>query len=194
MQQVWRIYGNEIIAALILFAIIASGLWFVIAKRHPRTRWEKYLRSLGYIVLVIGFVVTSYITLRKPLSISGRSMDFDVLGTFSDVTHGYTPIGQVLGNLLLLSWLGWALAALGVRLHRALMVGMAVSVLIELIQFAMGDGRVASLADVLFNVVGIAPAWMLGSALKPTTQRQVDISDDSSGIIGQTSGENVRTP
>ena len=165
MQQIWRIYGAEIAVAAIAFAVAMGLIWVRSVKRPKGERARPMLTDVARAVLIIGAGATLYLTLLQPLPFSERALDLDVWGNARSVIAGTFPLGELVGNLLALTWLGWGLAALGVGFGRTVLVAAGVSIAIETLQYLAADGRVSSLFDVLLNTAGAVPAWLLAFAL-----------------------------
>lgn len=180
MDQVWRIYGSEMTLAALIFGVAAVALWVWAARRRPPgERWTAWLRAVAALVLATGAAITAYLTLGQPLAAADRVIDLDVVKTVSDLANGFVPYGQLLGNLVMLTWLGWALAVLRVRLLRTVAAGMTTSLLIEIAQYVLGTGRVSSLSDVILNTLGVIPAWVLGRALLADRSTDADADADA---------------
>ncbi len=78
---------------------------------------------------------------------------------------GETGTADVILNILLFIPLGVALRQAGVRRPSAVLLGLAVSVTVELLQATAIPGRDASLSDVLTNTAGTAAGVWLSQAL-----------------------------
>jgi glycopeptide antibiotics resistance protein len=88
-----------------------------------------------------------------------------IVATFRDGGIGFGVV-QLVGNLLLLLPLGALLpvALPGARLRDAVLVALAVSLTIELVQWRVAAGRMADVDDVWLNTVGAALGWLTSRA------------------------------
>jgi glycopeptide antibiotics resistance protein len=84
-----------------------------------------------------------------------------IVATFRDGGLAFGVV-QLVGNLLLLLPLGALLpvALPGARLRDAVLVALAVSLTIELVQWRVAAGRMADVDDVWLNTVGAALGWL----------------------------------
>ena len=85
------------------------------------------------------------------------------LSPVSCLVCGDQGLQDVLQNVLLLVPLGFFLGLAGIRPGRAALAGLALSVIVETLQYFVVTGRDAAISDVITNTAGTA----LGAALAP---------------------------
>lgn len=141
--------------AAILAATAIAGIVFVVR----RARALPVRTAVVAIVGAVWLAATLFMTLRPgpgigvrvnldPLSFAGRASEVDAVlnvGVF-------VPFGVLL-------------AAAGVRLLGALLLGLGVSLFIEVAQYLGNVGRTADINDLITNVSGAAIGWGVGWAI-----------------------------
>lgn len=92
-----------------------------------------------------------------------RFLDLHLLRTLRSSLTNQIMFTQMVGNLLLLLWLGFLLpiAFESVKPWMAVVISGLVSIGIETVQYVIAVGRVSSLSDVFFNTVGAAVGAVL---------------------------------
>jgi len=165
--QYERLYGNQ----AILIAII-GGLGLVVAivaatlssSPGPSRRRRQRLACLA-VFSAAGALLTAVVALT-PGSLVGRALELNILGAFarSGGSNGYSVYSQMVGNVLMLTWVGLFLPALFRRLTfgSTVLQTFALSVGIEVSQYVFALGRVASVQDLALNVIGGIGAAALG--------------------------------
>ena len=156
-------------AAALPLALLLGGLLIRWRERAGIARREAHRRSWAEVGLVYGTAPWLWLTMLPASSTAGhRALSLVPLRDLATM-----PRYQVLGNLLVLA----ALGIFGpIRFHalatvpRVVLAAGAASTLIELAQYALALGRVASIDDVLLNTAGAALAALL---TRPLWRRRV---------------------
>jgi VanZ family protein len=124
-------------------------------------------RAAGLTLAVFGLVFVLLLTLWPAPQEAKRSQ----LTPIWCIVCGAVGVQDVLQNLLMLLPFGLGLGLLGWRAARATMVGLAIGLAIELLQYAVIPGRDASLSDVVTNTLGTTlgalVAWRIDWLLHP---------------------------
>lgn len=165
MTQYIRVYGGyaAIISSIALLGVIAVPFvsWF--ARRHRRPL-ATVVTGLMWLLCLICTLTVIVITLA-PTAATGRTMDLVPFSTIVQMVTQPTCTTwlQLLGNVLLLSWIGLIVPVLSGRADvKALTIaGAAVSIAIELLQWFVADGRATTFDDVMLNTIGVwIGAWV----------------------------------
>jgi hypothetical protein len=169
MTQAWRAF-HELVPVLVVL-VIAAGCLFLLLPRLS----DRGMRRVGVAAAGLWFAAVCLITLHpRPaiLTVDGSTRPVDLV-PFRSVydllfsADANTSAGQVLGNLVLFAPIGvlapiiWPVARAAGR--NALLTGVGLAVLIEVSQWAMASGRVASIDDVLLAGVGTCLGYLLGA-------------------------------
>ena len=176
-------YGTVILltVATIPLAVLVARLLVRWRERAGLPRGEARRRSWGEVGLVHGTVPWLWLTMLPEGPSGDRALSLVPLRDLATM-----PRYQVLGNLLVLAALGLCgplrfRALAGVT--RVLLAAGAVSTLIEVSQYVLALGRVASVDDVLLNTAGATLAALIG---RPLWRRR-------SGQSGLTSNSKARS-
>ena len=168
LTQYEQLFGAQAIviaigAGLALVAAIAVATLSLPtgpARRHRRRLAALAVASVGA-ALLTAFVA---LTPRYGPDIT-RVFELNVLGEYARPGGaGYTTSSQVLGNLLMLTWIGLLLPGLFPRLtyRSTVPLTFAVSAVIEACQYAFATGRIASTQDLALNTLGGVVAAVIG--------------------------------
>lgn len=166
MVQYARIYGGYavLVAAAMLLCFIVILVFTAMARRRGRAAIV-FVRGLLWLFAIACAATVVVITLL-PTASRGRTLDLVPLRTVAQMIAtptSTTPL-QLFGNVALLSWLGFCLPLLFKRLdsiRTVTIIGIVVSVLIETTQWVTGNGRAATLDDVILNSIGVwLGAWL----------------------------------
>ncbi|MER5318115.1 VanZ family protein [Streptosporangium roseum] len=157
MHQVWHVWGNIIIAAVLAvpLALIAARL---LALRRIRGGHPFPVRTaVADVGMVAGTAPWIWMILTPGTGGSGLSLvPLRDLWTVLQ-GPGETAFVQVGGNLLVFAALGALLPVRSARsasLVRVAAVAAAASLAVELLQYGLRLGRVSSVDDVLVNTAG----------------------------------------
>ena len=165
--QYERLYGNQAVVIAIIgglglaIAIVAATLS---TMPGPSRRCRQRRASLA-VFCAAGALLTAVVALT-PGSLVGRTLELNILGAFarSGGSNGYSVYSQMLGNVVMLTWVGLFLPALARRLTfgSTVLLTLVLSAGIEASQYAFALGRVASVQDLALNVIGGIGAAALG--------------------------------
>ncbi len=157
MRQVWILWGNVIIAAVLAVPLALLAVWFL-ARRRARDGHPLPVRTAAAdIAMVTGTAPWIWMILTPTTSPSTVDLvPFEDLWT---LFHGSaeTAFVQVAGNLLVFAALGALLPVRSARfasLARVAGVAAGASCAVELLQYGLRLGRVSSVDDVLINAAG----------------------------------------
>lgn len=165
MRELWRLFGTELLWITIpgLLAI-AFG-----ASRLRRGARPQNIQIVARTLIVVGALVAGAM-LFSPVSKTthARFLDLDLLSTLHASFHNRVMFSQMVGNLLLLSWLGFLLplAFRGVRPWMSAVAVLLASAAIETVQYVIAVGRVSSVSDVFFNTIGGVVGAVLAAPLR----------------------------
>lgn len=189
MVQYARMYGGLaiVIGALALSAILIVALAGAWASRGGRRPSFSPLRGALWVLAATCACATYVITLF-PFNGWGSEISLMPFATLvqmvSDPTA--TTVLQLLGNVLLLSWVGLLLPALAARAQSIAMItlaGAGISVLIETLQYVTSSGRVTTVDDVILNTVGVLVGALIGvGKVAPRVRRLADGQPGRHGI------------
>lgn len=160
-DQGTRAVGEEAFAVLVMSA--ALGLAFVLTVAVARGRQVPWSRGSLVRVAMLGLVsawslALASLTLR-PMPLGGRSTSLVPLSDVMDLLTGSVdvsvPATQILGNIALFVPFGLlAPLAFGWAVGRTLLATTSIALGVEVLQFVMATGRVASIDDVLLAALG----------------------------------------
>lgn len=182
---------RELGSAAVVGALIVGALTVVAALLRAerwRSRRERIVRVAMWFIAGFGAGLTIAVTLLPyGAPAPERYVSLDLAGDLAAIAQSFPSWGetaQLVINLLLLSWLAFAIPLLAPRwrVRETAVLSLVVAVLIEVAQWLLPTGRVASLTDVLVNSLGAAlvagvtvhwvrprlEAWMQPSADVPT--------------------------
>jgi hypothetical protein len=148
------------VTVLVIGIVVAVVVASRIETGHHRRRAIR--KSTIASVALLGASFTWLAALTPVGEGTGRYLDMSPMGSF----HADNPLAlsHLTGNLLLLTWVGLCLPALLPSLTWKRTVGAvaALSIAIEVAQYAVAMGRVASIQDFILNVTGGAIAALIG--------------------------------
>ncbi|MFI5841019.1 VanZ family protein [Catenuloplanes sp. NPDC051500] len=183
-MSVWREWGGVVLVAFALIpvaAIVATGL-AALRMRHgvPRTTaWRNSAAEIGILITTVPWVWM----ILTPRDAPGQVFLIPFTDLPNQAAEGLGFLAyQVGGNLLVFAGLGalapirWpALRSAG----RVLLLGAVCSATVEILQYALDLGRVASIDDVLVNATGAGLAalasrrWWVAGDLSRLSDRSV---------------------
>lgn len=177
-MQYLRLLGPVIVGATLTGGLLAAVIAALGGAGQGRPRSVALLRVLLSFLLGAGAALTLAITLLpQGAPAPARHLSVDVA---QDLRHMFidfpssTSVLQVLINVALLAWLGALppLLSARVRLRHAVLMCLAGSLTIEVLQLVLLTGRAATLADVALNVLGGALAALISiTLLRPRLRR-----------------------
>jgi glycopeptide antibiotics resistance protein len=139
LHGVWLIATATLSAALVLVAVVGrTTLRPTDGARHQKSR------SVGGLVFSIGSVLVATLV---PVT---RRGDSNLLLNPTDGIDGL----DVLGNLMLFVPFGAFLHLMGASKRITILVAAAFSIIIEILQFFLIQGRSTATSDLILNVVG----------------------------------------
>ncbi|MET3807673.1 glycopeptide antibiotics resistance protein [Nakamurella sp. UYEF19] len=155
MRELWRLFGTELtwIALPVLLVVVSTAIRM--RSQALALNLRTGARSLiAVISLIAGAMLFSPVTRTT----HARFLDLQLLSTLRSSLTNRIMFTQMVGNLLLLVWLGFLLpiAFEKVRPWMAVVISGLVSIAIETVQYVIAVGRVSSVSDVAFNTVGAA--------------------------------------
>jgi glycopeptide antibiotics resistance protein len=166
VHQIWLAVRAPLGVALLVLVplslVIVTGL--ALRERVP-VRWRGALRTgldAGAVVVALGMVAA--LTLAPsayPLHAVNLVPFRDVLAALRAGDDATRSAVNCAGNAALFVPLGLAVAASRRRpsLPRTLLVCAAVSLLVEVLQYATPVGRIADVTDVAMNITGASMGW-----------------------------------
>ncbi len=171
MTQYERLLGAQAIVIAIGagLALVAAIVVATLTSPPGPARRRRRRRAALAVVSAAAAILTAFVALtpRYGPDIT-RVFELNPLGEYARPGGaGYTTSGQVLGNLLMLTWIGLLLPGLFRRLTYRSTVALtfAVSAVIEACQYAFAMGRIASTQDLALNTLGGIVAAVIGVKL-----------------------------
>lgn len=183
MTQYLRMYG---LLAAGLVAVAAVVYVVLIVSLGVRSNsFESFKARVGRTTIIafasVWFLFSAMITLLPTQLSSSNSVELlplqGIVNMLSNVTT--TTLLQLIGNFLLLGWLGFLVYPLvkpNGSLKSLALISLGVSLTIETIQFFVGTGRASSTDDVLLNVGGSCFLYFLAKKTWAKTPSMVRIS------------------
>lgn len=171
---------TTILIALPVVVLVVLAASVLRARRTASSYRPYFLRYTGWILLVIGTLLTVLYTLRPVVAagVPERYIDPTLVGDLATQLENAHTSGagrfQLVGNLLLLSWLslGTILTKLMTSIAKITALAACTSLLIECLQYTLNNGRIASLSDLALNTAGAAiVAWAGTRILGPRLDR-----------------------
>lgn len=160
-MQYLRLIQPGLVAAILAIAALAAMVGAGIAKARGAQPRVALSKAAAAALFGAGCVITLLVTLPTAgAPAPSRYFSFNAVSDIgeqvSDATISSTAAIQLIMNLLLLSWIGVLLPLLSSRvtLLAATTLAALSSILIESLQYALNNGRVAALSDLLLNTVG----------------------------------------
>lgn len=161
MSSVWERYGAVIVVTTLLGLPLAALVIFWLVQRRTRRGWSPswaWRATVAEVCLVVGTAPWVWM-IMTPTS-GSRGLQLVPFHDLQAVLRGDDSVVQVVGNLLAFAALGFFLP-IRFRLADAMwvpgvvaLVVASLSLLFEVLQFALQLGRVASVDDILLNTVG----------------------------------------
>jgi hypothetical protein len=164
VRDIWRLFGTELlwisIPALLAVAFALSRL-----SRAPGSGPNNVKIGARALLVVMGLAAGAMLFSPVSKTVAANAVDLDVFRTLHASFTSRLMFSQMVGNLLLLCWLGFLLpiAFRKIKPAMSVLICCGVSVVIEAVQYVIAVGRVSSASDVLFNTIGAA-----GGALAAT--------------------------
>ena len=197
-----RLLEPAFLLGSLIVGLIAAGSAVVRARGRRSSGRDRALRAGLCFLVGFGAALTAAVTvLPRGARAPERFVSFDLVADLSGHFAEFPAQGeltQITINLLLLSWLALALPLLVPRLGALQTTGICVAaaLLIEVLQFALPTGRVASVSDVLLNSVGAAAVATVSVLwLRPRAERWVargvlpdEVATEATGALGHVAG------
>ena len=157
MRDIWRNFGAELLWVTIPSVLVVA---FAISRlrRAPGARPHNVQVVARALLVVISLFAGAMLFSPVTKTVHARFLDLHLLATLRSSFENHIMFTQMVGNLLLLCWLGFLLpiAFRPVRPWMAVVISALASVAIETVQYVIAVGRVSSISDVFFNVLGAA--------------------------------------
>ena len=160
MRDLWHLFRTELLwvtlPALLTIALGVSRL-----RRADRVHNIRVTARVLIVVIALGAGAMLFSPVAR--TTHARFLDLHLLSTLRHSFTSQIMFSQMVGNLLLLSWLGFLLpiAFARVRPWMAAVVCVFVSAGIETVQYLIAVGRVSSVSDLFFNSIGGAAGAIL---------------------------------
>ncbi|KIA65122.1 VanZ family protein [Nocardia vulneris] len=155
MNGTWEAWGGVVLTAVAALPVAGVLAWWL-------ARWRGRRAAVCEVGLVVGTAPWLWMILTPKGT--GRSVNLVPLRDLAEQLTDDRVIEQFGGNLLVCAALGLLLpvrwAWFG-RWYRLLLAGAAVSLAVEVLQFALAIGRHCSVDDVLLNAAGAGLAGLL---------------------------------
>ncbi|MFF3441586.1 VanZ family protein [Streptosporangium sp. NPDC002721] len=157
MHQAWQQWGNIVLVAFLATPLVVVAVRLLALRRARAGHPFPSRTALADVVAVAGTAPWIWMILTPGAGVSGVS-----LVPFADLwatLHGpgQAAFVQVGGNLLVFAALGAMLPVRSARfasLTRIAAVAAGASLTVEVLQYALGLGRVSSVDDVIVNAAG----------------------------------------
>ncbi|SDO54473.1 VanZ like family protein [Nakamurella panacisegetis] len=153
MRDLWNLFGTELLIVTIP-ALLAVAVG---ATRLRRTGRIHNMRVVARVLIVV-ISLAAAAMLFSPVATTthARFLDLHLLATLRHSFASPILFAQMIGNLLLLCWLGFLLpiAFVRVRPWMAAVACLVTSAAIETVQYVIAVGRVTSISDLFFNTIG----------------------------------------
>jgi VanZ like family len=153
---------GETLRVAVAVAVALAG-WVGVVGRVRGWSVERAARAW---LLLTSVAAIALFTQHNPFGQSGRALD---LNPFGDVKVAVNTTGRyrdiVIANIVLFIPLGVALAWRGRRFVRTVTLAAALSLGMEVLQYASNTGRVAQTGDVIVNAAGAVIGWAVFVAL-----------------------------
>lgn len=168
-MQFTRIISPGLIVVFLGLLLLAIALLTVVRVRRGALRRVALIRSAAWVLFVAGAVVTATITLipagaAAPSRFVEWNAFSELRSQLGDATTSLTGAAELVINFLLLAWIGLLLPVISrtVKLRTLIAVVIGASLAIEVLQYFVETGRIASAGDVLLNVTGGILASLVG--------------------------------
>lgn len=161
----WDRYGDVVLIALLAGVPIGAIVTLALGQGRIDRGWERrwaWRASVSEVAIVVGTVPWVFMLLAPRHG--GSRVDPVPFHDLIDLLSDSDAAAQIVGNLLAFAALGFFLP-IRLRLARPALVPLAVAFLtaalsltIEVLQFVLDIGRVASIDDILLNTAGAVVA------------------------------------
>ncbi len=152
-------FGETLRVALTVAIVLAVFMAF--AARVNGWGFERAARNWLFVTSLVTIVL---FTQHSPYEGTGRVLDLTPFGDLKAARISVHRRDLVLANIALFMPFGAALAWRGTRLVKTVALGVSLSVLAEVLQYAGGNGRIAQLEDLIYNTLGTGLGWVLAAA------------------------------
>src|ERR1700712_3588168 len=167
MRDLWSNFGAELawvaIPSLLIIVFAVSRL-----RRRPGARSHNVQMLARALLVVFSLVAPAMLFSPVTSTMHARFLDLHLLTTLRASFENHIMFAQMVGNLLLLCWLGFLLplAFRPVRPWMAVLIAALTSVGIETVQYLIAVGRVSSISDVVFNTIGAAVGALAAKSVR----------------------------
>lgn len=156
MPDLIRFLGGPLGLTALVLSVVVLVVGLVVALRGPRTR-QRLVPLAARTGIVLGtLVVTVLLFTPVTRTLADRAIDLDVRSALESALYSRTMFWQLVGNLLLFTWLALLLPIAFRRINGAVavLICLGASVAVEVLQYVLGVGRVSAASDVVLNVTG----------------------------------------
>jgi glycopeptide antibiotics resistance protein len=169
--QYWRIYNDKLpwlLSALLFTSLVFIAIYWISAKSNPKSKTVRI--TLIDLTISYGFIMIGFFTLM-PTPINFRNLiDYQIsLGL-----HSLGDIETII-NLLMYIPLGiFICIRLKGNVFIPILIGCAYSLLIEMLQYVLPLGRIATVDDLILNTLGTIIGVFLSKLLLSAISNGVD--------------------
>jgi glycopeptide antibiotics resistance protein len=177
MAQYARLYGVMALVVVVgvVGSVLASAVAGAVTARRGGSATLRGVQVGSRAAFAVAVVVTAFMTFTPAGTMRGSSVNLVPLSTLAVLPTSGASRVQLVGNLLLLTWLGLLLPVVSRRARtvpRVVVVVAATALAIETLQYPLHLGRSSALDDVLLNTLGGAvAAWVGVHVLAPRLRR-----------------------
>ena len=167
MRDIFRNFGAELLWVAIP-SLLVVGFAISRLRRVPGSRPHNVQVVARALLVVISLVAGAMLFSPVTQTVQSRFLDLHLMTTLQSSFQNHIMFAQMVGNLLLLCWLGFLLpiAFRPIRPWLAVLISAIASIGIETVQYVIAVGRVSSISDVFFNTVGAAAGAIAAMAVR----------------------------
>lgn len=168
MVQYVRMYGAlAVVVASAAFGFAIIGIVVAAVRARKGQRFSPTVARVAAWVVGVACGVGTLVVTLLPTRAGGHFLGLIPGQTLVDMVANptSTTIPQIVGNVLLLSWLGVVVPVLSTRpltVRRVVLVGCLASVAIEALQYVTFSGRASTIDDVILNTAGVLIFSLIG--------------------------------
>jgi glycopeptide antibiotics resistance protein len=162
MTQIWRAYGDVAITGVFFLVPVALAILVLRTRKLSATYPHALVLALAEVGAGLATLLSFIIVLQPSANLHARSVD---LVPFNDFRSSAWSI-QLFGNLLLLIPAGVLIARFTRPVSKLRLIStVGLPVLIEVLQWIRGTGRVSSTEDIIVGILSICIGLAIGTAL-----------------------------
>lgn len=175
MPDLIRFLGGPLGLTALLLSLVTVVVAVALALRGPRSR-ARLVPLAARTGLVLGtLVVTVLLFTPVTRTLADRAVDLDVRWALESALYSRTMFWQLVGNLLLFTWLALLLPLAFRRINgaTAVLICAGASLTVEVLQYALGVGRVSAASDVVLNVTGAVMVATIAAVVRSSYRLSV---------------------